>query len=255
MGDKDGIAMTSINIGAVLADQGDLSASKTHNAEAVALAGETGNKSLAATALLGLGQAQWSAGDLAEARKTLEQSLAIRNELGEKAGAAETETMLAQSALDENNPSQSSDLASKAAAEAHRDKALDLEAAALAILAESDVDRNKLNDARDAITKAKALTSKSEERHVITAVAIAGARVTAASGESDEALKTLEELLADVNKLDLVDLQFDARLAIGEIEIKAGKATAGRAHLDALEKDATAKGFLLIARKCQAATS
>lgn len=43
------------------------------------------------------------------------------------------------------------------------------------------------------------------------------------------------------------------QLALGEIEMKSGKAAAGRARLEALEKDATAKGFLLIARKAAAA--
>jgi hypothetical protein len=37
--------------------------------------------------------------------------------------------------------------------------------------------------------------------------------------------------------------------------MKSGKTTAGRARLAALEKDATAKGFLLIARKAHAAAT
>jgi hypothetical protein len=37
------------------------------------------------------------------------------------------------------------------------------------------------------------------------------------------------------------------------MEVKSGRAAAGRARLQALEKDATAKGFLLIARKAAAA--
>jgi hypothetical protein len=43
--------------------------------------------------------------------------------------------------------------------------------------------------------------------------------------------------------------QLEARLALGEIETGAGKIAAGRARLTALQKDAAAKGFLLIARK------
>jgi len=40
---------------------------------------------------------------------------------------------------------------------------------------------------------------------------------------------------------------------MGELEIKSGDRTNGRARLAALQKDATAKGFLLIARKSVAA--
>jgi hypothetical protein len=41
----------------------------------------------------------------------------------------------------------------------------------------------------------------------------------------------------------------EARLALGEIQIKSGRSAAVRAELKALEHDAKAKGFLLIARK------
>ena len=50
-----------------------------------------------------------------------------------------------------------------------------------------------------------------------------------------------------------MELQFEAALALGQIEIEAGKTSAGRARLQALEKDATAHGFLLIAKKAAAA--
>jgi hypothetical protein len=42
-----------------------------------------------------------------------------------------------------------------------------------------------------------------------------------------------------------VDYELEARLAAGEIEMASGRA-AGRAHLAALGKDATAKGFGLV---------
>ena len=49
--------------------------------------------------------------------------------------------------------------------------------------------------------------------------------------------------------------QLEADLALGETEMKAGAKDAGRVRLLALEKDATAKGFLLIARKAHTAGS
>jgi len=47
--------------------------------------------------------------------------------------------------------------------------------------------------------------------------------------------------------------QLDARLALGEIEMKSGQTASGRVHLQALEREAHAKGFELIARKSAAA--
>jgi hypothetical protein len=43
--------------------------------------------------------------------------------------------------------------------------------------------------------------------------------------------------------------QLDARHALAEIEMKAGQITAEREHLTAIEADAKAKGYTLLARK------
>jgi hypothetical protein len=48
-------------------------------------------------------------------------------------------------------------------------------------------------------------------------------------------------------------IELDARLALAEIEMKTGQVTAGRAHLTAIEADAKAKGYNLIARKATTA--
>ncbi len=72
---------------------------------------------------------------------------------------------------------------------------------------------------------------------------------------SRETAKNLQITLAESTKLGFVPYQFEARLALGEMEMRFGKTPAGRARLRALEKDATAKGFFLIARKAHAAAS
>lgn len=253
MGNKDGMAMTGMNIGAALADQGDLKTSETHIAEAISLAGETGTKDLSGTGLLGLGQVQRDTGDLAGARKSVEQALAIRTEIGEKVGAAEAELVLAELALDQKDAGRAASLASKAVEELHRQKASDLEAAGLAVLARADLELKKVDAARDAIARAKAVSAKSEERHVISSVAIVAARVLAAAGRRDEAIASLEDVLGGVAKLGLVELEFEARLALGEIEIAAGKVAEGRGRLMELGKEAEAKGYFLFQRKAHEA--
>jgi hypothetical protein len=49
----------------------------------------------------------------------------------------------------------------------------------------------------------------------------------------------------------LIDLQLEARLALGQLEIAGSNPAAGRARLAALEKEAAQKGFGLIARKAR----
>lgn len=253
MGNKDGMAMTGMNVGAALADQGDLKEAQARIAEAITLSGETGDKNLSATAALGMGQVLRDTGDLAGARKNVEQALAIRTELGEKAGVAEAEAVLAEFALDEKDPARAASLAQKAVEESHREKAPDLEAGALAVLAEADLGLKKIDAAREAIGRARAITSKSEEQHAVVSVGIAAGRVLADSGHRDDAITALQDVLGRVTKIGLVELEFEARLALGEIEIAAGKVAEGRGRLAELEKDAAARGYLLFQRKAHEA--
>ena len=84
-------------------------------------------------------------------------------------------------------------------------------------------------------------------------VAIDSARIAGASGDLEALVRILDEALSEATKANLLFFQYDARLALGELEIKSGKVAAGRARLTTLEKDARSKGFLLIARKAAAA--
>jgi hypothetical protein len=79
--------------------------------------------------------------------------------------------------------------------------------------------------------------------------AIAAARVRAATGATLEAVKSLNATLTEATTHGYLGAQLAARLALGETEMRSGQAVAGRSRLTALEKDATAKGFLLIAHK------
>jgi tetratricopeptide (TPR) repeat protein/TolB-like protein len=253
-GQKDGIAMAANNLGDVHAEQGDLEGGKIHVQESLTLSTESGNKENIAQAALSMGQILREQGDLAGAHKFYDQSLAIRTELGDNTAVAETDVSIADLDNAEGNYAAGRALASKAAAEAHHEKAADLEAGALAILTQASLGLNKISDAQSSAAKAAALAKASQERHVIATVQIAQARVAAATGKPEDAVKSLQAVLADTTRLGLVAFQMEARLALGEVQIKSAKAAAaGQETLSTLEKDATAKGFLLLAHRAHAA--
>lgn len=76
-------------------------------------------------------------------------------------------------------------------------------------------------------------------------IAAAEARATLGQPAENEAAAAL----SDATKLGYVGYQFEARLVLGKAELAAGHRDAGRAQLAGLEKEARAKGYLLIARK------
>jgi hypothetical protein len=78
------------------------------------------------------------------------------------------------------------------------------------------------------------------------------ARIRAASlhnGSLTPVLGGLISTLAEARKLGYFGIELEARLALGEIEVKSGVLTRGRAQLQTVERDASQKGFVLLARK------
>ena len=61
--------------------------------------------------------------------------------------------------------------------------------------------------------------------------------------------KELAGVIAKSHELGYRIVELDARLALAEIEIKAGQTAEGRAHLAAIAADAKAIGYNLVASK------
>jgi hypothetical protein len=105
------------------------------------------------------------------------------------------------------------------------------------------------SDAQKEIDAGKTLLTKSQDLETHFQLGIVASRVEAALGKNASAANDLESVLAGASKHKYLGYQLEARLALGEIETGSGKIAAGNARLTALQKDAAAKGFLLIARK------
>jgi hypothetical protein len=113
----------------------------------------------------------------------------------------------------------------------------------------------KLKEAATEIDQARALWEKSRDFQQHFDIGIVSARILARSHDPADAEKQLNLLLDEATRTGLVSYQFEVRLAIGEIEMQSGKTSSGMTHLKSLERDASAKGFLLIANKAKAAAS
>ena len=191
-------------------------------------------------------------GDLAAARKTYDEALALQKEISASGDMARTRLAMAALSIDEGRPADAEQPARDAAEEFRKEKVGDQEASAYDLLARSLFVREKVGDARKAIDQAVTLSQKIDNRRIRLAVALTGARIAAASNRTGEAEKRLAAVLEDTKRFGHAEYEFEARLALGETEMRAGKA-AGRSRLAALERDASTRGFLLIARKANAA--
>ena len=248
-GIKTELGMALINLASLQANRGELAPAKRSYSEALQILDQSKSQMYLGYAIAGLGELALTEGDFDSARKHLDEALAQRQQVGTKQYIAESWLSQANLALEEGNASNASHLAQQAAAVFSDNKSVDLELQADALTVQSLLAEGKLAEAAGLIATTSERAAALEDFSTQTIVRIANARVRAASGKATEAQKLLEQSLADTRKAGLLALQFETRLALGEAEIKAGNSAAGRAELRALERDARAKGFVLMARK------
>ncbi|HVO81065.1 MAG TPA: tetratricopeptide repeat protein [Terriglobales bacterium] len=256
IGDKGGVARSLDNIGIVLVDEGRLEEARKRYNESLTICRELGNQSLTAYALSLLGDVYYAQGNLSEARKSHESALDIRNRIGEQRVIAVSQMALANLSLEEGKLAAAESAAREVAGRFENVKDADSEALAYAVLARALREQGKITEARDAVEHASTLSKESGDASVHIAVDIEAAQLRAASRNTADvaaAETMLQGTLTNATKEALTGLQFQARLALGEIETKSGDPRAGRARLIALEKDATKAGYLLVARKSRAA--
>jgi len=129
------------------------------------------------------------------------------------------------------------------------------------IRAETDLSRSllgqgKLGDARQAISGAVALVRASHDPSLRLPVAIQNARVELAELESNAKSKPdlsmprreLQAASLTARRMGYFGIECDARLALGELEMRLTPATA-HSHLHNLAGQAHAQGFDLVSRK------
>jgi eukaryotic-like serine/threonine-protein kinase len=244
--------MAVVNLGGLLFELGDLPAAQKAFEEAIALGHEIGEQNVLSYGTVGLGDIFRQEGNLEGARKKYEESLTIRNQLGEKETAAESDVGLALVAIEEGKLDEAEHSAQEAADEFRQQKAPADEATAQMVLARVFLARRQAAAARQAIDRALTLAQTSHSRDVHLSAKIIAARIRADVGPP-EAMRDLKEASAEARQTGFLEGDFEARLALGEIEIHSGQAIAGRTHLAALEQDAKAKNFSLVAQKAAVA--
>jgi tetratricopeptide (TPR) repeat protein len=237
--------------------QGDLAGATESCEQALVLyRGEPGAHGLLPAALTTKAAILLAKGDIALAGTvSVEAAAAVRPAMPLHHGpASETALGRATLALQEGRFRDAYRQAEVAAALSRTDVRPDDEAVAYATIALAALGEGHLQDARDAAEKAEKLLKK-EDRLADLTVRIAAGRVRAATlmpANVAMAVERLETVRREALTTGAAGLEFDARLALGEIEISSGRIANGRARLAALEQDARARGFGLVAGKARA---
>src|ERR1022692_2020740 len=137
----------------------------------------------------------------------------------------------------------------------HKAKAGDDESEACAELARVLAAEGNRSEARAAVRRARVLQLAVIDFALRFVVMIAEARVPADSATAalKDTRERLQSALDEAIQHGYQGVAYEIRLALGELDMRAGKTAAARAGLAALEDEARGRGFGLIARKALAA--
>ncbi|HLH30363.1 MAG TPA: tetratricopeptide repeat protein, partial [Terriglobia bacterium] len=252
MGSQQGVATTLNDIGNTLVREPNLPLAKRSFEEALGISRQIGDKRLAGFVLYNLGRLASQQGDLVQGQDRLEEALSIRRQIGDKEQVAYTLRTLASVLIDAGQPSRAERLAREAMDQFRSVKGSSAEALTEAVFADTLFAQGRIVEAQGAIKPVSRSTTNIELGERLTILIIA-ARIQSATGEADQAVKTLQDVIFQAAQAHLIADELEGRLVLGEIELKGHDNAGGRARLVTLEKEAAAKGFLLISRKAHAA--
>lgn len=239
----------------VLASQGSLETAEKRYREAVQVLRRTGNRRYVGFALSGLGAVLAARGELDAARRTHREALEIRAALGDILEIAESRLALAQIDLDEDRPEAAIGPARAAATVFAKEEAHDSEARALDVVLRALLKGGRAGETSADLERARALAERSQSPAVRLVISIDAARRQTALGSPGEAVEALQTAAGKAAGLGLVGLALEARLASARAEAASGNAADARKELAALERDARAHGFDLLARQSGARLS
>jgi eukaryotic-like serine/threonine-protein kinase len=249
MSDEEGVAETLDQKGNILIKRAELDQARQACQEALDLSRSNGKRADIASALFDLGVIAKLNDKLDEARKILTEAIAVDREDGGEGQAAVAQLQLAEVEAEAGQPEDARRQANAALAylRQHDEKASQVGAQSL--LASIDLQQGNTAEAARAMETAHALLRQIplewESRIVYN---ITEARVQAANGKLVEARTSLNSVVADTSKDSSIRYQFEARLALCEVEARTAPASA-HLHAKALEQEARVKGLAMIARK------
>jgi eukaryotic-like serine/threonine-protein kinase len=237
--------------------QGDLKRAQLEvEPQIISLRAYGGDPYLLASALSVQGDTRKAEGDLDGARKSYQEALESLKKANSSVAAKQVS--LAELSIAEGHPDVAEPLLRQAIAEFEKDKSAGDEVDGYASLGRALLLQGKTAEARDAVAHALKLADLHEfptlnlPLHLLQARIAAAAAKSGPKGRSDLAavVRLINAVIQKSQQLGLYDINCEARLALGEVELKANPAL-GRSQLETLEKETHERGLELLSRRAK----
>jgi tetratricopeptide (TPR) repeat protein len=245
--DKYGEAVALSNLGSVLYLLGELQEAQKKIQTGLDILRALGTKSAIASSLEMLGDVQLAECDLADAEADYKESRRIFEEMGQKGLLAYSLISLAGLELEKESPSEAEALARLGNKEFEAEEQIDGDASGHEMLVRALIAEKKFAEAVSVMKEVK--ESKVQDVTIRLSLKITDARLTAETGNKNEALRKLEVAISDAKSMKLSGYELDARLAKAEIEVRQSGYQRAASDVKDVEDQAKAKGYLLVGRK------
>ena len=256
VGDQNGQALVKNGLGDVFLAQGNHRKAEEMFEGSLEICLRIGNRGRQAGAIAGEGRVYRLEGDLARALKDETEARKIFEEIGDKTEVAHVDLYLAELFIDEGKSAQAATSAREAAEVFQKTQATGDAAAASLVLAKTLLEEGRIVEAQKSVDQVMKVATETHNRELALSAALTAAQVRTASRDPkdiSEAIERLNRVIGEASAAAFANDVYEARLALGIIEMTNANQTAGRTHLEALEKDATSHGFQLMARKAASA--
>jgi DNA-binding winged helix-turn-helix (wHTH) protein/tetratricopeptide (TPR) repeat protein len=262
IGNKYIEALAKYNLGALQQLEGDLDGAQDSYQQAQSRLQEVGNKEYDIGLNKSLGEIAMAKGDLARARALYEHAVSLQPTTGQKMSAMESQLNLYALSLEEGKSPAQLEPSLRRVVNGFRsgneiggNNAANNQAMSVALLARCLASEGQSAAALETAEEATKIALKAEP-NVRLSIAIIAARIrfdTKPQGDERRALQGLQETIVEAHKFGYVVIELEARLALGELELKAGDTSRGHAHLLAVEKEASSRGLHYLATRSRAA--
>jgi eukaryotic-like serine/threonine-protein kinase len=255
IGDQNGQALAENGLGDVFLAMGNHERAKQMYQSSIEICLEIGNKGRQAGALTGMGRIHAQEGNITEARNEETRARALFDQIGDKTEVAHVDMALAELLAEEDKYVQAGVTARQAAETLEQTRATSDEGAAKLLVAETLLTQGRIVESRQGVEQVMNIATQTHNRGLELSTSLLEERVRAASKNSTdirEAIAGLNRVIAGATAAKFGNVALEARLALGEIEMRAGDRAAGSAVLESLEKEASSAGQLIIARRAEA---
>jgi serine/threonine protein kinase/tetratricopeptide (TPR) repeat protein len=238
-------------LGELQIESGDLAAGARSAAEAVEMSRSAEENGAMAAPVQLQGEIAFKKGDLSTARQLYQEALDGCHKSGDLNAEAQVAYALADLALEQGNLAEAEQLTRRSVTELDKEKA-EVAALAHATLARVLLAQGKSGGAQSETALARTISRTTQNLTVSIPVQIVFARVQAQNGSPNSAIQLLQKLARDCERYRFVDDEFEARLALGEIQMWS-EPKAGISTLQALVHNADMRGFTLVSSKASGA--